>query len=112
MITRASASVPNISRLMHSSRSLSWKLSIYAFSHGEPGLMQRVLMCFAASQSWIAYATNSGPLSLRCAVACRACPWPQQHREHILRADRQRHMRGEALPCVLVDQRQDAERSA
>lgn len=35
-----------------------------------------------------------------------------QHREHIWCTNRPRHMGGKALPCVLVDKRQDAERSA
>lgn len=65
MITRASVSVPKASRLRHSSRSLSWKVSIYAFSDGEPGLTYSVLIYLAAIQFWMACATNAGPLSMR-----------------------------------------------
>ena len=39
MTTRASHRFLKISRFKHSSRSLSWKLSMEAFSHGEPDVM-------------------------------------------------------------------------
>jgi hypothetical protein len=64
-MTFASRTLVNSSRFSNSSRSRLLSDSLYAFSHRAPGAVYRVCTAERGSHSRIAWAMDSGPLSLR-----------------------------------------------
>ena len=73
MTTCASIRDENHSRCRHSSRNLSWKLSMKPFFHGCPGGIKAGPIFLSVSQVCTVSAVNSLPLSERRKIGARRC---------------------------------------